>query len=83
MSKATGNPDIVLVFSDSYISHIEGKLLTVIEALGLPKAQEEATKSLVRRSLWDSLHDGYSVPKPIEAWQKFSRTEGTFESIAV
>jgi hypothetical protein len=74
--------DIVLVFSDSYVSHIEGKILTIIEALGLPKTQEEATKSLIKRSLWDDMHDGYSVPKTVEEWDKFSYQEGTFKSIA-
>lgn len=83
MSKATGNPDIVLVCSDSYISHIEGKVLTIIEALGLPKSQEEATQSLVRSAVWGDAQDGYCVPKSIEEWEKFSEMKGTFHSIGM
>ena len=83
MSKATGDPEIVLVCSDSYIGHIEGKVLTIIEALGLPKSQEEATQSLVRSAVWGDAHDGYCVPKTITEWEKFSETKGTTHSIAM
>ena len=40
-------------FSVSQLGHYEGIILTQIEALGLPPTQEEAFKSLFKRSLWE------------------------------
>lgn len=74
---------MVLIFSDEYISHVQGKMLTIIEALGLPKSQEEATKSLVRNAMWVDMHDGYCVPKTEEEWGDFSYQKGTFEGKAI
>ena len=38
--------------SSKNISAIEGKLLTTVELLGLPKDQSEALKSQVRQIIW-------------------------------
>jgi hypothetical protein len=36
-------------------SRLEGRLLTLLESLGLPEKQEEAIKSLVRQELWNTV----------------------------
>jgi hypothetical protein len=35
------------------IKQIEGKLLTIVESIGLPDTQEKAVKGLVRQAVWD------------------------------
>lgn len=37
------------------IKCLEGKLLTIIEMLGLPESQERATKGMLRQTLWKYL----------------------------
>jgi len=44
------------------IRSIEGKLLTLVESIGLPQKQEEAIKSLVRQIIWNE------VEKPFRAY---------------
>ena len=43
------------VFGEWVPSHIEGKILTLIETIGLPEKQEDAIKSLARNIVWDDL----------------------------
>jgi hypothetical protein len=38
----------------SDLEKLTGKLLTIIETIGLPEKQESAIKSLVRNTLWNS-----------------------------
>jgi hypothetical protein len=62
MSKNT--PTAVFEFAAMLISdiqNIEGKLLTIVESLGLQTKQEEATKSLVRQAVWDEVYKPYRV----------------------
>jgi hypothetical protein len=66
-----GMPDIVIVFDDSYLSHIEGKLLTLIEALGLPEVREKSVKSLVRGAIWDEAHDVFGHPMERKEYYAF------------
>lgn len=40
------------VISTKYISEFEGKVLTLVELLGLPKEQSEAFKSELRQKIW-------------------------------
>ena len=35
-------------------SDLEGRLLTLLESLGLPDKQEDAVKSLIRQAVWRS-----------------------------
>ena len=44
----------------------EGKLLTLIESMGLPEKQENAVKSYVRRELWDFVRTGIIIPDEID-----------------
>lgn len=39
--------------TDADIRNLEGKLLTLIETVGLPEKQENALKSNVKNILWD------------------------------
>lgn len=45
-----------LVIAPWEIQSIEGKLLTIVESIGLPQKQEEAVKGLVRQAIWDKLN---------------------------
>ena len=36
-------------------SHLEGRLLTIVEASVVDKTQQDAMKSLVRQAIWDDL----------------------------
>lgn len=44
---------VVSVCEHSDFSHLEGKLLTLIEAVAVDSIQRTATKSLVRGLLWE------------------------------
>ncbi len=39
--------------SGSNVSHLEGKIKTLIDGLGLPEKQEKAAKDLSQTVLWD------------------------------
>jgi hypothetical protein len=43
------------------VKNIEGKLLTIVESIGLPETQEKAVKGLVRQAIWDVI-DNVNVP---------------------
>ncbi len=47
------------VIKEAQIKHLEGKLLTHIEAMGLNDSQERAAKSLVSQVVWDLLEPSY------------------------
>ena len=47
------------------IKRIEGKLLALVESLGVPTSQESAIKSLVRQFLWEPFND----PNTPIAWE--------------
>lgn len=40
------------------IKYLEGKLLTLIEGIGLPLTQQEAVKQMLREILWPTLVEG-------------------------
>jgi hypothetical protein len=42
-----------LVMSNGAVQNLEGRVLTIIESLGLAVKQEDAVKSLFRDSLWN------------------------------
>lgn len=44
------------VIEDSSVSYLEGRLLTIIESLGLNPNQEKAVKDLVRNEAWQVLN---------------------------
>lgn len=39
-------------FGSGHFRELEGKLLTIIETIGLKETQEDAVKSLVRNEIW-------------------------------
>lgn len=39
-------------YGTGHFSRFEGKVLTIIEALGIGASQEKATKSLLREEIW-------------------------------
>lgn len=43
------------VIFDSFPDSIIGKILTLVEILGLPEKQEESTKSLIRQIIWNEI----------------------------
>jgi hypothetical protein len=49
----------LMMFSD--MQTIEGKLLTIVDSLGLESQQGNAVKSLVRQAIWDEVHQPYRV----------------------
>lgn len=49
------------VMSSNTPDHLVGKLLTLIEALGLPSGQEKAIKDVVRSEVYSSLTGGSEV----------------------
>lgn len=74
----------VLVFEDKYLSHVQGKVLTLLEALGHIRpmcsanystkqldidTQSEAIKSLVREAIWGDMHNGWCNPTTKEKFE--------------
>ena len=47
------------------IRYLEGRLLTLLESLGLPETQEQAIKGLVRDEVWRLPEFGCYVPPKI------------------
>lgn len=41
--------------------NLEGRLLTLVESMGLPEKQEEAVKGYMRREVWATVYEGYKV----------------------
>lgn len=52
---------------DWRIRDAQGRLLTLIEALGLPEKQEEALKGLIKQELWKVTEDyGYLTYEQVD-----------------
>ena len=49
------------VVFDYAVSCVEGRLLTFIEAMGLPQGQEKAAKDIVRQELWKVYQDSVYI----------------------
>lgn len=58
-------PDIVAYIWRYQVQDIEGKLLTLVESLGLPERQESAVKSHVRQIVWNWYDETYVVPREV------------------
>jgi hypothetical protein len=63
--KKAENGYVVSKFVVMNFQKLEGKLLTIIETIGLEKKQEEAIKSLVRQSVWDYWNNAEQEVIPI------------------
>lgn len=65
------------VIGQSEISYLEGRLLTLIDSLGLRETQEKAIKDLVKQEIWSALSRGLLLePKKHTEIQVKSRKGG-------
>lgn len=56
-----------MVFVYNYqFRELEGKMLTLLETLGLPDKQEKAIKTQVRRAIWDSWDNSFLLPSDLK-----------------
>lgn len=56
----TGDGPAYVIFPTE-IGNIEGRVLTVLESLGLPPTQEKAAKDLLRKSIWENIYNPYRL----------------------
>ncbi len=45
--------------------NLEGRLLTLVESMGLPEKQEEAVKGYMRREVWGTVYQSYHISDAI------------------
>lgn len=58
--------NLPLMHRQWFFRDFEGKLLTLLESMGLPEKQENAIKSYVRNLVWDFARDGQIIPDEID-----------------
>lgn len=63
------------------IKRIEGKLLTLVETLGLPQSQEKAVKDQVRQTIWSLDKVLIIEEKILEHLRKIQETRYPAESV--
>lgn len=73
-ANAMYDDSMVLVLEDKYLSHIEGRMLTLLEGLVETNSDKrhQAIKSLVREAVWGDLHNGWAFPLNAEEFEKLS-----------
>ena len=49
------------VLPENQISNLVGKLLTLVETLGLQEKQEKSFKSIIKQAVWDNVTDGKRI----------------------
>lgn len=49
------------IVQDRAIQHLEGRLLTLVESIGLREGQEKAVKDLVRSEVWKLVEPGFWI----------------------
>ena len=54
----------LFAFGNYEVQDMEGKLLTIVESIGLPQKQEEAVKGLVRQTIWNTVNQPFRVYLP-------------------
>ncbi len=71
---AVHDNSMVLVIEDKYISHVEGRILTLLEALidTENNKRHSAIKSLVREAVWGDLHNGWAFPLNKEEFENLA-----------
>ena len=52
------------------IREIEGKILTLIESMGVPQKQEDAVKGLVRQAIWTTIDTSFRIVIDDEMFEK-------------
>lgn len=70
MLRNTNEKVRVLIYED-YLPYLEGKVLTIVETLGLKEKQEESIKSLIRESFWQNL-SLWAYYVPVDEFRKIS-----------
>lgn len=60
-----GFPDMswgyAYVISQNTPDRLSGRIYEIIEAMGLPQKQEEATKNLIQKVIWDEINGGILI----------------------
>lgn len=61
-----------LAVGDDYLSHIEGKIITLFEGMivNLTEPQHRALKSLIRDAIWSDIHGGWACPMTEDKWDE-------------
>lgn len=59
-------------------NHIIGRVLTLVELLGLREEQEKSLKELVRQEVWNAFYDSVSIPPSLndsirETYENFKK----------
>lgn len=49
------------IIQEYSVQHLEGRLLTLLESLGLPDKQETAAKGLFRQEAWSLLNNAHYI----------------------
>ena len=69
------------VLSDYSSEHIVGKILTLIEAMGLPQRQEEATKGLIKQAVYEVFADGVYIGPELHTQLREAYEKGKIEAV--
>lgn len=56
------------------LQHIEGKVLTVVESIGMSEKQENAVKGLLRQAIWQDIHTSYRLQVFEENWEQLRKS---------
>lgn len=63
------------ILQDHRFQYLEGRLLTIIETIGLSQSQETALKSLIRNEVWDTYQNGCYINSDEHTAIQFRREE--------
>lgn len=70
-------PNLPIMHRQHQFSYFEGKILTLVETIGLPEKQESALKSLMREKIWDFVTEtGLIVPDSVDQSLQSQDTDG-------
>lgn len=71
---AMHSEDQVLLFEHSYLSFVEGKVLTLLEGLleNMNDQKHSAIKSLVNDAFWGDMHNGWATPVDKEKFESLT-----------
>lgn len=48
------------------VNNLIGKLMLIIEGMGLQKGQEEAVKSLIKQEIWKEINEGIYISPEVQ-----------------
>lgn len=59
------------------VENLVGKVMLIVETMGLEKTQEESAKSLIKQSIWSEFNEGMFISKKqIDIADKENQKEG-------